>query len=59
MRDGGFVVALLLGVVVAKFAENEGAHRGTFCGRIGLPIEAETLTADATLNILPEFGSSE
>lgn len=56
---GSFVSTLLPGVVVAEFAENDGAHGGAFGGGTELPVEAETLTANATVNVLAELGSSE
>jgi hypothetical protein len=59
MGCGCFLVALFGGVVVAKLAENDGAHGGAFGGGSKLPVEAEALTADGTVNILSEFGSSE
>ena len=59
MRSGGFVTTLFSGVVVAEFAENDGAHGGAFPRRIQLPIETETLTTDSTLNVLPEVRFSE
>ena len=45
--------------MVAKIAENHGAHGGAFGGRSKLPVEAEALTADGTVDVLSEFGSSE
>jgi hypothetical protein len=56
---GGFVTALLAGVVVSELAENDGAHGGAFGRGAELPIKAETLTANATVNVLAELGSSE
>ena len=45
--------------MVAKFSKDDGAHGGTFGGRSELPVEAEALTADGTVDVLSEFGSSE
>jgi hypothetical protein len=56
---GGFVTALLAGVVVSELAENDGAHGGALGRGAELPIKAETLTANATVNVLAELGSSE
>jgi hypothetical protein len=59
MRGGSFIAALLAGVMLVEFAENDGAHGGTFGGRVELPVEAKALTTDGTVNVLPEVRSSE
>jgi hypothetical protein len=56
---GGFVTALLTGVMVSELAENDGAHGGAFGRGAELPIKAETLTANGTVYVLAELGSSE
>jgi hypothetical protein len=56
---GGFVTALLPGVMVSEFAENYGAQGGAFGRGAELPVKAETLTANATVDVLAELGSSE
>jgi hypothetical protein len=56
---GCFFAALFGRVVVAKLADDDGSHGGAFRGGSKLPVEAEALTADGTVNILSEFGSSE
>jgi hypothetical protein len=56
---GGFVTALLTGVMVSELAENNGAHGGAFGRGAELPIKAETLTANGTVYVLAELGSSE
>jgi len=56
---GGFVTTLLAGVVVSELAENDGAHGSAFGRGAELPIKAETLTTNATVNVLAELGSSE
>jgi hypothetical protein len=56
---GGFVTALFAGVVVSELAENDGAHGGAFGRGAELPIKAETLTANATVDVFAELGSSE
>jgi hypothetical protein len=59
MGCGCFFAALLRGVMIAKLSQDDGAHGGTFGGRSQLPIEAEALTADGTVDVLSEFGSSK
>jgi hypothetical protein len=59
MGCGCFFSALFGGVMVAKLAENNGPHGGAFRGGSKLPVEAEALTADRTVKVLSEFGSSE
>jgi hypothetical protein len=45
--------------MVAKLTENDGSHGGAFRGGSKLPVEAEALAADGTVDVLSEFGSSE
>jgi hypothetical protein len=54
-----FIVALFRRVMVAEFAENDGARGGAFSGRTRFPVEAEALTTNRTVNVLPELGSSK
>jgi hypothetical protein len=59
MGCGRCFAALLGRMMVAKLSEDDRAHGGAFGGRSELPVEAEALTADGTVNVLSEFGSSE
>jgi hypothetical protein len=55
MSRGCLVTALFQRMVIPKFTQDDGAHGGTFGGRILLPIETKALTADITVHVLPEL----
>jgi hypothetical protein len=52
---GGSVTALLARVVVSELAENDRTHGGAFGRGAELPIKAEPLTANATVDVLAEL----
>jgi hypothetical protein len=59
MGCGCFFAALFGRVMVAKLADDDGPHGSAFRRGSELPVEAETLTADGTVDVLSKFGSSE
>jgi hypothetical protein len=46
-------------MVISEFPQDDGAHGGAFGRRILLPIETKALTADITVQILPELRPSK